>query len=458
MKGFLGIDVSKGYADFSFCDDQGKELIDGFQLDDTKRGHAALKQWIKDAIEKYHLTQLDCAVESTGGFEDNWHASLLNWSNDFSIRVSRLNPSVVNNSARAELKANVTDMESAKNIASYIRRFSDQVSYNVKPSHYSSFRTLHNHLTLVTKQRTQLINELKQLLYIAFPELQRFCKQSVPQWVLNLLKKYPSASKLAKVKENKLMEIKSISLNKAKTLIAISQDSIASRQSPTDEFVIKMMVKEIDLKQQTIKELKEYLSAECTGLEATLIQSIKGIGAYSAASIMIQIEDIKRFSSPKELASYFGLHPTVRESGDKQAKSKMSKRGRPAIRATLYMCANSAVLSDPHMKSIYAKHRSKGKSHKQSIGVVMHKMLRIIWGVLNSGIEYQISIDTENQNKNTRKVEDKLNAQTQIKRRIQEFDDAAPISRLASKKRKVRDLSQVGDAEQMRDLKLEPSA
>lgn len=49
-----------------------------------------------------------------------------------------------------------------------------------------------------------------------------------------------------------------------------------------------------------------------------MLQSIIGIGAYSAAAIMIQIEDVKRFASPKELASYFGLHPILKISGDKK--------------------------------------------------------------------------------------------------------------------------------------------
>jgi transposase len=154
-----------------------------------------------------------------------------------------------------------------------------------------------------------------------------------------------------------------------------------------------MMVREIERKQEAIEELKEYLSAECAGPETKLLQSIKGIGAYSAAAIMIQIEDIKRFSSPKALASYFGLHPTLRESGDKQSKSRMSKQGRPAVRATLYMCANTAVLFDTHMKQIYARHRANGKNHNQALGVIMHKILRVVWGVLNSGKEYDSTID-----------------------------------------------------------------
>lgn len=102
------------------------------------------------------------------------------------------------------------------------------------------------------------------------------------------------------------------------------------------------------------------------------------------------------------------------------------------------MCANNAVLKDPHLKAIYHRHRGKKKSHKQALGVVMHKLLRIIWGVLSSGTKYDQTVDQANQLKKV--SEPQKNAQQQemtSKRREQPFDEAAPISRIATKKKGV---------------------
>jgi transposase len=457
MKGFLGIDVSKGYADFYLINEVGSDLEPSFQLDDTHKGHSLLFSWLRQSLSKHKLTSIDCAVESTGGFENNWYCAFVEWSSIIAVRVARLNPSVVKNAAKAELRVNVTDVESAKNIAFYIKRFNENITFNDKPSEYAAFRTLHNHLTLVVKQKVQLVNQLKQLLYSCSPELQRYCKEGVPSWVLSLLKTYPTAQKLSAASTARLMKIKSISEDKAKRIINSAKMSNGSRQSPVDEFVVKMTVREIEQKQLDIEDLKDYLSTKCDGPETKLLQSIKGIGAYSAAAIMIQIEDISRFKTAKALASFFGLHPTIRESGDKQSKSRMSKRGRPTVRAILFMCANSAVLCDNHMKNIYAKHRAKGKNHKQALGAVMHKMLRVIWGVLSSGKAYDSSIDADNQSK---KVAIDSNFEIQSfhnKRRLQEIDQDAPISRLAHKKRKASFTSQASSAEQIRDLESRPS-
>lgn len=456
MKWYLGIDVSKGYADFVLLSEDLEKMEETFQLDDTRSGHEKLKSWLESIFKRHPGLQIDSAVESTGGFENNWYSLIVGLNSLLAIRVARLNPSVVKNASKALLNANKTDAESARDIASYLKRYEDQVDYTCPESQYAAFRSLANHLQLVTKQKTQVINELKQLLYSSFPELQRFCKQSIPNWVLNVLQRYPSPSKLAKIKPEKLSKLKGITMEKAEKLIGKAKASVSSRDTLTDEFLITTMAADIAQKQQTVKKLKAYLAESCRGRETELLQSIIGIGAYSASAIMIQIEDVRRFATPKELASYFGLHPIIKASGDKKMESRMSKQGRPAIRAILFMCANSAVLADSHMRSIYARHRAKGKSHKHTIGVIMHKMIRIIWGVLHHQQQYDSKVDEVNQQKNLEQPLQAEMKETESKRRIQDFDMEAPISRIATKKRKVHAASQVGNAELVRDLVHEP--
>ena len=451
MTSYLGIDVSKGYSDFVLLNESLEKLDSPFQLDDTIIGHEKFKRWLQESITAHKIDQVYSAVESTGGFENNWFSLVSKLSKTLPIQISRLNPSVVKNSAKANLDTQVTDGLSARNIALYIARYHGEVDYDQQENEYRSYRSFQNHITLLTKQKTQLINELKQLLYTCFPDLQRFCKSSIPDWVLSLLIKYPTARKLSKARLSSITRINGITQAKATTLLDNTKNSVASRSYRTDGFLIQCMAEDVKSKQKRIDLLKKNLIDNCQGPEVELLETIKGIGIYSAASIMIQIEDISRFPSPKHLASYFGLHPTIKESGDKRSVSRMSKAGRPAIRALLFMCANSAVIYDEHFKTIYANQRAKGKAHKQAIGVVMHKMLRIIWGVLNNKTPYKAEIDMENQKKaNTKEV----NSISEIKnkRRLQDYDSNAPISRIANKKRKVHQASQVSNAEQERDL------
>lgn len=452
MQGYLGIDASKGYSDFVLIDQAFNMLEDAIQFDDTVRGHRLFKQWLGQCIKAYGLTQVYAGVESSGGYENNWYAMLIDAGRELPVKISRLNAFAVSKSGDATLTSQSTDAISAAHIAGYLIRYADRISYQQTDTTYRSYRSFHNHIELLTRQKSQLINELKHLLYSCFPELQRFCKKSIPSWVLELLIKYPGAARLSRARAQTVARIRGITLDKAELLINRASHSIASRGGELDEYTVANMARDILDKKNRIDQYKATLVQRCQGPEVDLLQSIKGIGAYSAACIMIQIEDIARFSSPQRLASYFGLHPVLKQSGDKQTVARMSKRGRASIRKTLFMCANSAVLHDPHMKTIYHRHRAKGKKHKQALGVIMHKLLRVIWGLLTSKKPYDAQIDKTNQQKQTITVKRTIELQTAYKRRLQEFDEDAPISRIATQKRKAYQLSQVSKAEQVRDL------
>ena len=438
MECYLGIDVSKGYADFVLLDRNKTELERVFQLDDNREGHEAMKKVLSENIERHEIDIVYCAVESTGGYENNWYNSLVGLSKMMELKVARLNPSGVRNNVDAGLKRNITDALSARYIAEYLISHPDKVEYDEQSALYSSFRSISKHIRLQNKQQTQLINQLKSLLYSSFPELTCYCKSTVPNWVLAVLKKYPTSVKLSKTNVEVLCKINHVTEDKANALLNKTKSTVASRSSDGQGFLIKSMACQLIEKQELIKELKDYLEEKCTGAEVDLVDSISGIGPYSAASIMVEIEDISRFESTKHLASFFGLHPELKDSGDKKPVHRMSKKGRANIRAILYMCAQSAVICDEHFKKIYHNQRQKGMGHKQAIGVIMHKMLRIIWGVLTHKKVYNSKVDKQNQEKKVQQVpKETEKKELKAKRRFSPLSTDAPISNRQNKKRKA---------------------
>ena len=118
-KGFLGIDVSKGYADFLLLGNNSQVMEEGFQLADSKEGHQKLKglitQWQQQGLE-----ELYCGVESTGGYENNWFVYLRSSFKGKAVHTCRINPRGVKSIGEASLKRTITDAVSAENIASYM--------------------------------------------------------------------------------------------------------------------------------------------------------------------------------------------------------------------------------------------------------------------------------------------------------------------------------------------------
>ncbi len=62
---YLGVDVSKGYADFVILDDKKQCIEDNFQLDDSFIGHCLLYERLLAFYEVHPGCTVYAAVEST---------------------------------------------------------------------------------------------------------------------------------------------------------------------------------------------------------------------------------------------------------------------------------------------------------------------------------------------------------------------------------------------------------
>jgi hypothetical protein len=230
---------------------------------------------------------------------------------------------------------------------------------------------------MLTKQSTQLFNQLESLLYSANPEILKYCQEGMPGWVMNLLKQYPTAAKLGKARATSVARIPYISTNRARDLVAGAKTSIASATDAITGQLICATVGQIQHLQQTIKAQTKILATECNLPEVKLLKTFTGIGDYSAIGLMLEIQAVERFSSVKKLASFFGLHPVYKVSGDGRSAVRMSKKGRKEPRAILFMVAMSAIGSNSLIRDLYQKHVAKGMEKMAAIGLCMHKILRI---------------------------------------------------------------------------------
>jgi len=120
---------------------------------------------------------------------------------------------------------------------------------------------------------------------------------------------------------------------------------------------------------------------------ARLLDTIPGIGEYSAMHIMAIIGDIKRFSSDEELASYAGLVPRIYQSGDVQYTRGL-KPGEKSLKWVLIECAHTAVKFSKRFRKYYKKKLRK-KNKQKAIVAVARKMVEIIYCMLTRGEEYR---------------------------------------------------------------------
>ena len=159
---YLGIDVSKGYADFIILDSNKRIIEPNFQLDDTFEGHQKPFCFFKQFFKDHNDAVVYAALESTGGYENNWYHSLRKFQDTFNLKIARLNPKGVNYYSKAGLNRVITDKLAAINIAEYLITYPEKVSYQ-NQSYYYPLKRKWKFIRSLVKDRTRYLNQSKLL-------------------------------------------------------------------------------------------------------------------------------------------------------------------------------------------------------------------------------------------------------------------------------------------------------
>ena len=436
---YLGIDVSKGYADFVILNQQKRPVKENFQLDDTFQGHSQLYEILERFLAGHQKATLYAAVESTGGFENNWHQALIGFQASLPIQTARLNPKGVMHNSKADLKRNKTDKISAQSVAEYLVSHPEKIRYQQEDP-LAGLRKQWGFVQMLTKQCTQFLNQLHSLMYTANPELLSFCRDGMPTWVVNLLLQYPTAKRLARAQAKTLARIPYVTIERAQRLIAAAKNSVASSVDDVSAQLISATAIQILHLKKSIAAQTDLMAAQCDMPEVPILKTFVGIGDTLAIGLMIEIENIARFKTAKNLSSFWGVHPVYKISGDGSGSFKMSKQGRVQPRRLLYLAALTAIGHNPVIKPLYEYHVQQGRERMDAIGICMHKILRIIYGMLKNNTAFDPKVDERNRKRELRVK--KAGPKKDKNRRFQNYDAGAPVSRRQNKKRLEREQSQ----------------
>lgn len=127
------------------------------------------------------------------------------------------------------------------------------------------------------------------------------------------------------------------------------------------------------------------------------LNSIAGIGLLSAVTIMCEIGDFSVFKSPKQLFTYFGMDPEVKQSGKFNATEiHMSKRGSRIARRALFAAAlacirrkRSGEAITPYLYEYYQK-KAAAKPKMVTLWAVMQKDSNYFFAVLRNETDFSL--------------------------------------------------------------------
>jgi len=110
------------------------------------------------------------------------------------------------------------------------------------------------------------------------------------------------------------------------------------------------------------------------GSPAEVLTTVPGIGNQLAARYLAHLKHHRRFDTAAQVWAFAGFDLVTEESGDRQRLGKITKKGHPGLRDTLYLMAQNVSQRVPAIARTKVKARQQGKG---DVGATLHAAHRV---------------------------------------------------------------------------------
>lgn len=337
----------------------------------------------------------------------HYHKILFQTLSKNGYEVCVINPIQFDSIKNIRVRKVKNDKVDARRIA-LLYRFEQLKTTNIPDEDVDCLRSLCRHYYKLSDQLTAYKNRLLSIVDQIFLSFTEVFKDLSSCTALALLEKYPTPEDILNANREELISLiqKTARKNvkwatgkyemlctKARNFKPLSINSIANAAMlKANIAMIKTLMASLDAALEAVLKLLEEDAKKpmpVLSLTIELLCSIPGIGLLTAVTIVAEIGDFSAFAKPDKLVAYFGIDPSVTQSGQFEGtENKMSKRGPRLLRRVIFTPALANVCKkrngQEHNPVLYEFYRKKclSKPKKVALGAVMHKLVAIIFAVL----------------------------------------------------------------------------
>ena len=380
---FLGIDISKETFDACCINSQGDRVFSISTSMDRKGFEELIKRLSSLSVSQESVL---VGMESTACYHLNLYSFLL--SSGYTVIV--MNPLLISNFVKLQLRKTKTDRKDAYVIAQFVLLNRDSLGRTVGSSELSDIRDLSRQRESLVDQMSSIKSEIKRLLSITFPELEHIAGVFTKS-MLRLLCQYPSAASMRQAKSSKIAKILIPGSYGKQTpasverIVKAAEASIGTASS-AKEIILRQKVSLLMQLEEHLRELTNILIEHCEGKmrrDMDILTSMKGIGERTAMNFLIEVGgDIKQFESHKKLIAMAGLDPALYQSGKIDRKGKISKRGNRHLRRVIWLMTTKVIQFNERFKQYYLKRTKDGLPYKMAVLATAHKLIRVMFAML----------------------------------------------------------------------------
>jgi transposase len=143
--------------------------------------------------------------------------------------------------------------------------------------------------------------------------------------------------------------------------------------------------------QQTERTISELMRSDLFREVYAILTSFPGVAMVTAATVIAEIGDFKRFQDAKAVGRFAGLNPRVYASGGKQRIGHIAKTGSPDLRWILQQAAWTAIRTEDAVKCIFAR-IARRSGRKAAAVAVARKLLTWMHSAVIKGEPYRTRV------------------------------------------------------------------
>lgn len=171
---------------------------------------------------------------------------------------------------------------------------------------------------------------------------------------------------------------------------------------PSERQLLEADLRTIDFLNQEIAAADKSMAQ--TVQDDTQVQrllSVPGISLTSAVGLRAAIGDVHRFQAPGNLVSYFGLNPSVYQSGLKAYTGHISRRGRSHARSVCVEVAHQLVKAPGPFHAFFQR-LLRRKPYNVALTAVARKLVVLVWHMLTREEDYRYAPPAPTRDKRNR--------------------------------------------------------
>ena len=386
----VGIDVSKGKSMVAALRPMGEVALAPREFPHTDVG---LEQMAYAIINLGEDTKV--LMEATGRYHEPVAAAL----HEHGIFVSVLNPLYVKQSSGGSIRKVKTDKADAMKIAKYA------LDNWVKLQEYTPMDAIRQQLKLYSRQydlymktNVALQNNLISLTDKVYPGVNElFSSPERPdghqKWV-DYVMTFWHRDCLCRISPEEFTERYrkwckrkgyNFSPDKAFDVYVSSCEPYTTlpRNSNT-KMLITTAARQLTAARAATAALRQEMICLAQQLpEYETVRAMYGVGDVTAAQLIAEIGDVRRFAYRSSLVAFAGVDPAVNQSGKHAVQSNpATKRGSPHLRKILYQVVCTYLKKSPANEPVYQfldRKRAEGKPYFVYMTAAQNKFLRIYY-------------------------------------------------------------------------------